>query len=160
MRWPWVNLDMVMFGRVCVCDGVCAGFWTDRWFPSALVVCRNQGGMSVHAMGGKNTHPHKNTLTYKASVGRMRIMTVRNTCNVPPFDSNPKSVQITHTHTQSIGWRIFSIMLPSTDHLATTRTHRLTHGEAVPLGSWMSLLESLYSDGEERLSIMVGTQAY
>lgn len=60
---------------VCVCEYVCAGFWTDRWFLSALVVCRNQGSMSVHSMGGENTHTHTHMCAHKASVVGIRIMT-------------------------------------------------------------------------------------
>ncbi len=73
-------MDMVMLGKC-----VCAGFWTDRWFFAAPVVCRNQGGMSVHSMGGKHTHIHTLLLTHMARVVGIRIMTVRNTCSVLPF---------------------------------------------------------------------------
>lgn len=40
---------------------LCAGFWTDRWILSAPVVCRNQGGTSVHSMGGSNRHTLSHT---------------------------------------------------------------------------------------------------
>lgn len=61
----------------CVC--VCAGFWTDRWFLSAPVVCRNQGGMSVHSMGGKNT------LFFTHTHSLCGIMTARKNLPHAPF---------------------------------------------------------------------------
>lgn len=124
MHWPWVNMDMVMLGKMCVC-----------WFLDRQVVPRCPGGLQesrghVSSLHGWQKHTHTHTLlhTKMACVVGIRIMIARNTCGVLLFGSGPKCVWMQHKHAsywlkhyfyQAARYQPFS-------HFRKTRTHTET----------------------------------
>lgn len=52
-------MDMVMLGKMCVCEG--AGFWTDRWFLCPGGLEESRGHVSTLHGWQKHTLSHTHT---------------------------------------------------------------------------------------------------
>lgn len=120
MHWPWVNMDMVMLGKMCVC-----------WFLDRQVVPRCPGGLQksrghVSSLHGWQKHTHTYTSTYKNGLcGRNKD----NDSKKHLWCSCLAAVQSVYgynTNMQAIDWSTTSIRHQPFSHFRRTRTHTET----------------------------------